>query len=785
MADGKVIIDTALDSSGAIKGISQLKSGITGAITTIGKIGTAGVAAGATLAGALAKSAVDSYGEYEQLVGGIETLFEDAQETVFENAKKAYATAGLNQNEYMENVISYAASLKKSAKDEYEAAQIADQIIIDMSDNVNKMGTDMEMVQNAYRGFTRQNYVMLDNLALGYAGSKTGMEELLADAEKLTGVHYEIGNMADMANAIHAIQVEMGITGTTAEEAGATLQGSARAAKAAWDNLLTGLADDNADIDVLIDNFVTQAEGAFNNMFPRIVKAIEGVGNLIERLLPTVLDKLPDIITSAVPGLISAGITLVKGLVQGIAKSAPQIATMFKDLGSEIIKNLPALWEAISGLFEGLSTVDFGEAQEIGSNLFDKIASGFDKYLPTALAMGSKVIQKISDGIKTNFPIIMSTVGDILTTMLETLNELLPQIYDWIIETAPTVFDTLFSLIPPLLEQIPPILAQLFEMIAASVGPATEMLAELTNSLLESLPDVIAGLVDAIPDIIGGLLEAIISHTPDVILAGLDLLGSLLVNLPGILEALGNGIIDLVAGLVEMLINLIPTIAEAGQKLFEGLIERGPDILDGIKNFALGLVSAILSILGNLIGKLSELATTILEGVGDVFATAWDWLSETIGGFVTDVIDGIVGFFTDAWDDVTSIGTNLVEGIWEGISGATGWLMDQISGFAGDVVDNITGLFGISSPSKVMRDQVGRYLAEGIWVGFDENNPMNQINNDLKHGMRGLNTTLTVGNKTLIDYDKIGESVTDGFVNANVKVAVDNREFGRLERGYA
>ena len=248
---------------------SGLQSAMGSAISAVGKFSAAAVAAGATAVAALTKSAVESYADYEQLVGGVETLFKDSAGIVQEYAANAFQTAGLSANDYMETVTGFSASLLQSVGgDTEEAARIADQAITDMADNANKMGSSIESIQNAYQGFAKQNYTMLDNLKLGYGGTKQEMERLLADAEKLSGVHYDISNLNDVYEAIHVVQGELGITGTTAEEASTTIQGSAAAMKAAWQNMLTGIADENADFDGLINNLVESVATFGENILP-------------------------------------------------------------------------------------------------------------------------------------------------------------------------------------------------------------------------------------------------------------------------------------------------------------------------------------------------------------------------------------------------------------------------------------------------------------------------------------------------------------------------------------
>src|SRR5574344_992703 len=237
--------------------VETIGSKLKGGLATAAKVGAAAVAAAGTAMVAIGKQAIEQYAEYEQLVGGVETLFKQSSDTVMGYAENAYKTAGLSANEYMSTVTSFSASLLQSLNnDTAKSAEVADMAITDMSDNANKMGTDMSMIQSAYQGFAKQNYTMLDNLKLGYGGTKTEMERLLADASKLSGVEYNIDNLNDVYEAIHVVQTELGVTGTTAKEASTTIQGSVNSMKSAWTNLVTGIADDNADFDALITNFV-------------------------------------------------------------------------------------------------------------------------------------------------------------------------------------------------------------------------------------------------------------------------------------------------------------------------------------------------------------------------------------------------------------------------------------------------------------------------------------------------------------------------------------------------
>ena len=319
----------------------------------------------------LTQQATSLYGEYQQLVGGVETLFGDDAATVIENADNAFKTAGVSANEYMETATSFAASLVSSLDgNTKKAAASVDIALQDMADNANKMGTSMQSIQSAYQGFAKQNYTMLDNLKLGYGGTKTEMERLLADAEKLSGVHYDISSLDDIINAIHVIQGELKITGTTAKEAGATITGSAASMKAAWENLLTAMADPEGghDLEQMVNDFVDTAITSIDNMMPSIEAALLGMGDVLEKLAPIINEKVPQLIDDIMPSIITAVSTLTNVAIETIADAVPMILDAVKDLMSELWDNTDGAAKAIVALVTGTwaAIKGIGIAADIG-----------------------------------------------------------------------------------------------------------------------------------------------------------------------------------------------------------------------------------------------------------------------------------------------------------------------------------------------------------------------------------------------------------------------------------
>lgn len=785
--DGKVVIDTELDSSGAKDGIKGLSSSIAssagGAVKSIAKIGTAAMAAGATATAALVKSSVDAYASYEQLRGGIETLFGaggqsakeyaksvgkstdeakkdyqqlmNAQNIALKNADKAYKTTGMSANDYMETVTSFAASLKQSTKNETEAAKSANQIVIDMSDNANKMGTDMTMIQNAYNGFAKQNYTMLDNLKLGYGGTQAEMQRLLKDAEKLSGKKYELGNFKDMAEAIHVVQTEMGITGTTAKEASTTIEGSVNSAKAAWTNLVSGMSQDNADMDKLINEFIESVGVAAGNILPRVEIALEGVGSLIEKLLPVIIDAIPGLIENLLPKLLASGTNIVLTLVQGIAAAIPSLLKVLNQLFTVLLEKIPEFFNSISELFSNGGT----------ANIMNMLLTLFNS---------------LATGIISNLPIILNSLINMLAQILIFLVTQIPSIVSTVVSVIPAIVDGLLQAIPTLIQAIPPIIAALVNGLLAGMPNIINTGVKLITALVSNMSEIINTLVAVIPEIITNLINAIQDHLPDIIDAGVELIGALVDNLPEIINTIVEAIPPIIAALLNGLLDCIPDIVDAGFKLITALVDALPQIIitivKAVPKIITGIIGALINAIPKIITTGVKLLISIIKNLPQIIAK----IITAIPAIIKALIDG----FGDYLSDMADIGLNLIKGLWNGIKNAGAWLRDKISGFFGGVVDSIKDFFGIASPSKLMRDQVGKFIAQGIWVGFNEEDPMSQINRDLRYGMKKLDTTMTLsgGYYSGIDYDKMAQATTDAFVDANIGVSVGYRQFGRLVR---
>lgn len=455
-----------------------------------------GTAAGVT---ALTTAATSSFASYEQLVGGVETLFGDSASTVLTNAENAFNSAGMSMNDYMETSIQSAAALINSLEgDTGKAAELMDVSITDMADNVNKMGTSMEAVQNAYRGFSRGNFTMLDNLALGYSGTKEGMQELLDKAQEISGVEFNIDSYSDIVEAIHIVQEEMGISGTTAAEAAGTISGSMASVKSAWQNLVTGIANPNADIGTLISQFVNSGSTMLSNMVPTIINALNGIASALPQIVPIISEQLPILIQQILPPLIEA----VQLLVNELIVALPQIL-------STLVEALPMIMNLIVETILSMLPM----LLELGLQIIMALAEGLIEALPTLIPAIVDVIFTIVDKL-TDPDMIVAMVGAALQIIIaigEGLIKALPQLIAKAPEIIKNLLEALIKAAPLILEAGTELIFQLIEGILMMIGQLVTTGADLVNSVKEGFNQKIEDAKnwgkDMIENFISGIKE--------------------------------------------------------------------------------------------------------------------------------------------------------------------------------------------------------------------------------------------------------------------------------------
>ena len=623
---GQEEAEDGLDSvAGKASGVGQA---LLKGIGTFAKWGAAAATAAATATAALVKSAVTAYSDYEQLVGGVETLFKDSASEVQKYAANAYQTAGLSANEYMETVTGFSASLLQSLDgDTKAAAEKANVAITDMSDNANKMGTSMESIQNAYQGFAKQNYTMLDNLKLGYGGTKEEMQRLLEDAEKLSGQKFDLSSYADIVDAIHVVQTEMGITGTTAKEAATTIQGSVNMTKAAWQNLVVGIADDTQDFDVLVNNFVDSVTTAGENILPRVEIALKGVGTLVEKLAPVIAKTVPNIVSTTLPSMIKAGTSMIRALLDGLLKAVPELIPCFKNIVNQLISvivtNLPMILNA-------------------AVTIAGAIVSGLVEALPDILDAGIELIQSLAQGLTNGIPTILSTAITIVSQLASTLIQNVPQIVQTGIQLLLGLANGILQAVPQLLQELPGIITQMVENILSCIPMIIECGIELLTSLVDALPQIIDTIVSVLPEIISSIIEALLSHIDEIIQAGVKLLVALIDALPQIIDTICKALPQIIEAITGALLEHLDDMIYAGVDLFMALITNLAEIKNALASKMPEIIASIVRAIGECLGEMWEagkrLMNKLWQGLKEVAPNIASWFKDFLHNlFIQDV----------------------------------------------------------------------------------------------------------------------------------------------------
>ena len=667
------------DATNSASKMSSVMKGIGSSAIKVGKgLAVAGAAA-ATAVTALVSKSVGAFADYEQLTGGVETLFGaggrsveeyaqsvgksvsdiqgkydslmSAQNVVLENANKAYMTAGMSANEYMDTVTGFSASLISSlGGDTNKAADYANSALVDMSDNANKMGTDMESIKNAYQGFAKQNYTMLDNLKLGYGGTQEEMKRLLSDAEKLTGQRYDISSFADITQAIHAIQTQMDITGTTAKEASTTISGSWGSLKAAFQNVLVGLTTGGDMFDQSLDALINTAVTFGQNIIPAIKGALSGVGYLIEGLAPVIGETIPPLINDLAPTLANSAVSLISSLVNGLTQNATQF--------SECLSNIIIVAVA------GISTV-----------------------VPQLLDAASKIVSNLMQGLTNSMPQIVNGA----VTLIE-------------------------GLVNGLVNNIPLL-----------IMGAVQLVASLANGLIANLPRII----DAGVNLITGIVSASYSMMPQIIQNGMQLVVNLAVGLvraiPQLIAALPRITGAIVKGFksvnwFDLGLQLIKSIWEGiksiGSEMWNGVKEKTSELWGGVKNVVSEKLNNIKSTYDAHGRGLKGATFAAIEGVKEYYRTGYDAINQLTGGKLGEVVnkvsekmEAVKGKFSEAFGNVKNTVMTIFENIKNGITEKISAAVNKVKEIFGSIADKVSDVWGkikgiIKAPKIVQKGTV-------------------------------------------------------------------------------
>lgn len=642
---------------------SSMASGIASVLGKSGAAITAGFGAAMAGVGAVAKEAFSSFADYQQLTGGIETLFgaggqsmmdmvtaakeagestqgivdkymelKEAQDLVMGNAANAWKTAGLNVNEYMETVSGFAASLKQSTSSNIEAAKAADVAVQDMADNSAKMGTSMESIMAAYAGFSKGQYTLLDNLKIGYGGTKTEMERLLKDAEKLTGQKYDINNLANVYDAIHAIQTEMGITGTTAKEAMFTISGSAAATKSAWENVLTAIGG-GGDLKEAMYGLQKAIFGGENgggllaNVIPQIQTAMEGIGDFIGAAAPIISEQIPVLVDSLLPVLVDSASALLNSVLDALPGLLDSLGSVGETVINKITELLPRLLQT-------------------GIDLIVMLASGITQAIPRLLPTLVSLVLDIGNMLVSNAP-------KLLTAALELVKVLAENLASNAVNLATGAIALISQLEVFIIENLPMIIKTAVEIVLALVEGLTS--PEAIDQLIGAYVLLVTSLVDAVTDNLGEILET-----------GLIMIGAL------------------AKGLMEALPELIMIVPKIYKSIFDKLTSM--DWASIGKNMLLGIKNGLLKAKDTLLKAIKDLCTECWASVKSFFGIASPSKLMTYAGSMIGegLALGIEGQQKTVTDAMAGLNTAIYGGVGSGqlaYAGAYG---------GGSITNNIT-----------------------------------------------------------------------------------------------
>ena len=543
----------------------------------------------------------------QQSIGGIETLFKDSAEKVKQNAANAYRTAGMSANEYMELTTSFSASLLSSlGNDTSKAADIADMAMTDMSDNANKMGTDMERITDAYQGFAKQNYTMLDNLKLGYGGTKTEMERLLADAQKITGVKYDINNLSDVYSAIHVIQGELGITGTTAKESAETFSGSLASMKAAFKNVLGNLSLGEDIGDELFALSETVSTFVVGNLIPMLGNVLKGVPQLFDGVVGMVVRSF-NMLSDNAPEIVSQGAGLVTSLVTGIVTNIPYL--------------IEGAWNLVTSFGEALLTADW---MTIGQNLMSSIKEGLDIAAGEILGTDGNIVGSVISAVQLNLPSVLEKGIEIVTNLA-----------NGILENLPTLISMAGNAITSFIGGILPMLPTVWQA-------GTDLLLKLVDGVVKNLPSIISAAGIAI----GKFILVIGQNLPKILQTGIEILGKL-----------ASGLIQAIPELV----GKIPQIIRSIQDAFKDTdwLEVGKNIIRGI---AEGLKNAGSMLWGAVKGILGNFKDNVLEFFGIHSPSRWgEYVGKMISLGFPRGVENNLNPFRNAMDKLGAVASEPLE----------------------------------------------------------------------------------------------------------------------------
>lgn len=773
-----LLISLGVDSSGVRSGLSSAQSAVSGFANQIGGVfsfaakgglmalehgimGLAngaeavigGVMQGAQAIGSLTQQAVAQYGEYEQMVGGTKLTFGEASDYIMQKSEKAFKNVQMSATEYLRQVNGFGTGLKVALGGDAEAAaKLSDRIINAEADMVAAKGLSQEMVQNAFMGVMRNNFTMLDNLQLGINPTKQGMEDLInivnefnATTEGRTATNYQMGNLADMESALVDYIEMQGMSGYATREAADTIQGSMASMKAAWEDLVTGLANKDADIGTLITNFVDVAIATLEtNLLPTIENTLTGIADFIDNFAPVISEKLPEMIDKALPGFMNG----IRAIMQAIATALPEVAQM-------VLTELPGLVGefgklVVSGLYQALNAIkellpmlpdfltEMGETLKKNGELIAWVIRGII----------NTVVGFVRDYLKENKDSILAGILQFIRETVEELPGKVKAFIDSVIEIGNTIKDVLVTNILPMIRnEIVPMVMNLFSTIVqelpAIIGILTEIIKAIVETISKTVYDNASDFIGLVLSVVKLLAQAAIDLLPVILEAALKILKDLADAIATNLEPFMEMVLYILNEVVGMLFENLPTLLDTAIEILETIVQaiaaNAARFMPAVVDIIFMIINGLTEMTPVLVDAFTQISLILTHVIEDNLPLFMEKGMEVIGSLIAGLIENsyaiisaIAGIVVSVFETFTQeltrknwaeLGWQILEGILKGFESAFYKITDAVSSFGSHFLSTVQNVLGIHSPSRLMADKVGKFLALGIGEGFEDYMP--------------------------------------------------------------
>lgn len=770
---------------------SKFFGGIGKGAAALGKAIAVGLAAAATAVVGVVTSSINAYSEFEQLIGGSQLMFGEGFGFIEEQAKKAFSTVQMSQNEYLQQVNGFAVGLKTSLDgNEQAAAELAHKIIVAEADIIAATGNTQENVQNAFNGIMKSNFTMLDNLGLGITPTKEGFQEVIDKVNEWNEANgratdYQIENLADCQAALVDYVEMQGMAGYASAEAAGTIQGSLSMVKASWENLLIGFSDPSANINQLVTDLTTSISAFAGNIVPLISNVLGAVSTALPQLVQTIGAELPGLLSDLLPKLVEGA----TGLVNALLAALPTVLSTLLELAPMLIDTIVSLTNQIVSALPQMIQMLVSALPTLIPQLIDGVVSMISTLASNAMAIIEPIITAlptiivaIIEALVTNLPIliegaiqlvlgIVAAIPQIIQALVDAIPMIVSLLVQALIENLPLLISGCVQLVVGLVAAIPQIFSSLiqavgnvfvgiFDAVKTALEPVKEWFSNLWQSLgnvpglaqlktmveevWNAIKSYITTVVTAIKDVVSSYWEAIkntvstvINSIKDVISTVWNAIKTVVSNvmsgIASVLKGDWEGVKESISNILDAIKSVISSIWSAIKDVISSYLSGISDVVssiwNGIKSVVQSYLETIRSVVSSVWNGIKSAISTVLNGIKSTATSAWNNIKNSISNTVSSIKSKVVSGFNSLKSSainilqgmvgsMSSIGRNLVQGIWSGISGSLSWIKGLIRGWVGDVKSFIKNLFGIASPSKVMRDEVGQWLAKGIAEGI-------------------------------------------------------------------